>query len=305
MTVLPPDHKSSARAADCHVVTSRAELREAVNAARDSGKSIGLVPTMGALHAGHLSLVSASRRACGFTIVTIFVNPSQFGPGEDYQQYPRTLESDLARLAPLGVDLIFAPRVEEVYRPGHATHVEMTGVAEPLEGRWRLGHFRGVATVVLKLFNVATPDMAFFGQKDYQQSLVIGRLVEDLDLNVQIRVCPIVREPDGLALSSRNAYLDSDGRQQALALVRCLARACDLFAAGDRDAATILARMRESFAPTPGVQVEYVTLSDANTLADVREVDGRTIALVAARVGNVRLIDNCFLAERPAASASL
>jgi len=300
---LPPDKTNAIRA--CQTVASRAALREAVAAFRnsgasDSGISIGLVPTMGALHAGHLSLVEASRRSCDFTVVTIFVNPTQFGPHEDYHKYPRTLESDVAQLAPLGVDLIFAPPVEEVYRPGHATHVEMAGVAEPLEGRSRPGHFRGVATVVLKLFNMATPDVAFFGQKDYQQSLMICRLVEDLDLQVRIRVCPIVREPDGLALSSRNAYLDSDGRRQALALVRSLAWACDLFAAGERDAATIRARMGEPFAAARRVQVEYLTLCDPHTLAEVRQVTDRTVALVAARIGDVRLIDNCFLGERPA-----
>jgi pantoate--beta-alanine ligase len=310
LSVLPPDPTTRERTGGIRVVTSRAALREAVtavrgSATRDSDNSIGLVPTMGALHAGHLSLVAAARRACGFTIVTIFVNPTQFGPQEDFQKYPRTLESDLAQLAPLGVDLVFAPPVEEVYRPGHATHVELAGVAEPLEGRLRPGHFRGVATVVLKLFNMTTPDVAFFGQKDYQQSLVILRLIEDLDLNVKICVCPIVREPDGLALSSRNAYLDSNGRRQALALVHSLTLACDLFGAGQRDAAMILARMRESFSGIPGIQLEYLTLADANTLSDVREVDGRTVALVAARVGNVRLIDNCFLGERPTAVANL
>lgn len=310
MTVLPHDHKATVRSSVCNVVTSRAALREALAGFRQSGvrgsradvvkTSIGLVPTMGALHAGHLSLVEASRRECDFTVVTVFVNPIQFGPHEDFQKYPRTLESDVAQLAPLGVDLVFAPPVEEVYRPGHATYLEMAGVTEPLEGRSRPGHFRGVATVVLKLFNMTTPDVAFFGQKDYQQSLTIRRLVEDLDLNVRIRVCPIVREPDGLALSSRNVYLSSEGRRQALALVRSLALACDLFASGERGAATIVARMRESLAATAGVQVEYATLADANTLDEVQQVDDRTVALVAARVGNVRLIDNCFLGERPA-----
>lgn len=310
MTVFPPDHKASARTSVCNVVTSRAALREALAGLRQSGvhgaradvvkTSIGLVPTMGALHAGHLSLVEASRRECDFTVVTIFVNPTQFGPHEDFQMYPRTLESDLAQLAPLGVDLVFAPSVEEVYRPGHATYLEMAGVTEPLEGHSRPGHFRGVATVVLKLFNMTTPDVAFFGQKDYQQSLTIQRLVEDLDLNVRIRVCPIVREPDGLALSSRNVYLSSEGRRQALALVHSLALACDVFNSGERGATTILAQMRESLAATPGVQLEYVTLVEANTLAEVQQVDDRTVALVAARVGNVRLIDNCFLGELPA-----
>ncbi len=254
---------------------------------------------MEALHAGHLSLVEASRKECDFTVVTIFVNPTQFGPGEDFQKYPRTLDADLLRLAPLGVDLVFAPPVEEVYRPGHATHVEMSGVAEPLEGRCRPGHFRGVATVVLKLLNIVSPDVAYFGQKDYQQSLVIRRLVEDLDLGVRIRVCPIVREPDGLALSSRNAYLDSAARRRALVLVRSLARGCDLFAAGERDAETILAKMRDVLSSTAGVELDYLALCDPDTLVEVGRTNEQTVALIAARVGEVRLIDNCLLGQRP------
>ena len=175
---------------------------------------------MGALHAGHLSLAEAARAESDFVVVSIFVNPTQFGPGEDFERYPRDLAGDVARLARLGVDLVFAPAAAEIYRAGRATMVEPAAVAEPLEGEFRPGHFRGVATVVLKLFNIVAPDVAFFGQKDYQQSLVVRRLVEDLDLPVKIRVCPTVREPDGLAMSSRNAYLSPEDRRRALALVR-------------------------------------------------------------------------------------
>ena len=188
-------------------VTTVAQLREQLRTARRAGRKIGLVPTMGALHEGHLSLVRAAKAECDYTVVSIYVNPSQFGPNEDFAKYPRTLEADLALLAGCGADLVFAPGNDEVYRAGHATWVEVGPVAEPLEGVFRPGHFRGVATVVLKLLNMVQPDAAYFGQKDYQQALVIRRMVADLDLPVAIRVCPTVREPDGLAMSSRNRYL--------------------------------------------------------------------------------------------------
>lgn len=277
------------------VVTTTAALRACVAAARRQGRSIGLVPTMGALHAGHLSLVDASVGECSFTVVTIFVNPMQFGPQEDFHRYPRDLGADLAALAGHGADLVFAPQVEEIYPPGHATRVEMRGVAEPLEGRCRPGHFSGVATVVLKLFNIATPDVAYFGQKDYQQSLVVRRLAADLDLPIAIRVCPIVREPDGLALSSRNRYLSTAEREQALTLSQSLRLAADLVAAGQRDAAHVLARMRELFAVAPQVRLDYLVLVDPETLAEVRAITGPTLAAVAAQVGSTRLIDNALL----------
>ncbi|MBI2827149.1 MAG: pantoate--beta-alanine ligase [Planctomycetia bacterium] len=295
----PPTSPPAAPSASCRLVRDRAAVRDAVSAARAAGKSIGLVPTMGALHAGHLSLVQASRRECGCTVVTVFVNPTQFGPGEDFDRYPRNLDGDVAQLAPLGVDLVFAPEPDEVYRPGHTTMVEVAGVAEPLEGKHRPGHFRGVATVVLKLFNMVAPDVAFFGQKDYQQSLVVRRLAEDLDVPVRIRVCPTVREPDGLALSSRNAYLGPDDRRKALALSRSLTLAGELFESGERDAAVIRRRMMEIFEATPGVTLDYLALADADTLVEVSEVNPHTVALVAARVGNVRLIDNSFLWQHP------
>ena len=214
------------------VVSSRVELRAALIAARREGKSIGLVPTMGALHAGHVSLVEASAARCDFTVVTIFVNPTQFAPNEDFRKYPRTLESDLAALAGHGVDLVFTPPTDEIYRPGHATYVEPSGPALPLEGRCRPGHFRGVATIVLKLFNLVQPDVACFGRKDYQQSLVVRRMVDDFDLPIEICVCPIVREADGLALSSRNVYLDAEARRRALVLSRSLRLADELVEAG-------------------------------------------------------------------------
>ena len=224
------------------LVTTVAQLRDELGAVRRAGKKIGLVPTMGALHEGHLSLVRAARAECDYTVVSIYVNPSQFGPGEDFAKYPRTLEDDLALLAGCRTDLVFAPSNEEVYRPGHATWVEVGAVAEPLEGACRPGHFRGVATIVLKLLNMVQPDVAYFGQKDFQQALVIRRMVADLDVPVAIRVCPIVREADGLAMSSRNRYLSPAARQRALVLWKSLQLAGELVAtrraqcAGDRRA---------------------------------------------------------------------
>ncbi|HEV7226799.1 MAG TPA: pantoate--beta-alanine ligase [Pirellulales bacterium] len=277
------------------IVATRAALRTAIDAARARRQSIGLVPTMGALHAGHLSLIEAARRECGFTVVTIFVNPAQFGPQEDFQRYPRTLEADLAAIGKVGADLVFAPDVGEMYGPQHATFVEMQGIAQPLEGAARPDHFRGVATIVLKLFNLTTPDRAYFGQKDYQQSLVVRRLAADLDLPVDIRVCPIVRETDGLAMSSRNVYLAPEERNQALTLFRSLHRAEELAAAGERDAETILAAMRELYRNAPRVRLEYLVLADPDTLEPVSRLTGPTLAAVAALVGKTRLIDNQIL----------
>jgi pantoate--beta-alanine ligase len=274
------------------VVSKPADLRVAVAAVRRDGQSIGLVPTLGALHAGHLSLVEAAHRECGFTVVSIFVNPTQFGPHEDYTRYPRPLARDLELLAAAGVDLVFAPEVETMYPPGCTTTVDVGPVAKPLEGHFRPGHFRGVATVVLKLLSLVAPNVAYFGRKDYQQSLVVRRMVADLDLPVELRICPTVREPDGLALSSRNAYLSPSARRKALALSRSLRRAQELAAAGRRDATEVLADMRRLFAEHADVQVDYLILADPETLADVSTIEPGTVALVAARVEGTRLIDN-------------
>jgi pantoate--beta-alanine ligase len=273
-------------------VTTRAKLREAVAAERSRGHSIGLVPTMGALHAGHLSLVEAARRECGFTVATIFVNPTQFGPGEDYQRYPRTLDADLAALASVGTDLLFAPPTEVIYRPGATTFVDVGPVAAPLEGQFRPGHFRGVATVVLKLFNLVGADIAYFGRKDYQQSLVIRRMVADLDVPIQVRVCPTVRESDGLALSSRNTYLDATARERALTLSRSLRLAQEVVVSGERRAVAIIERMRRLFADIPSAQIDYIALCDPETLEPVTLVDRVAVALLAVRIGGTRLIDN-------------
>jgi pantoate--beta-alanine ligase len=297
MSNRSPAATQSAAAMRTRLVTTREVLHSELAKARRAGRTIGLVPTMGALHAGHLSLAEASRLECDFTVATIFVNPTQFGPHDDFQRYPRTLDSDLDALASVGVDLVFAPEVPEVYRPGHATHVEVRGPAEPLEGRFRPGHFRGVATVVLKLFNLVLPDRAYFGQKDFQQSLVIRRMVADLDLPIEVRVCPIVREPDGLAMSSRNAYLTAQQREEALVLHRSLRRAAELVAAGERDAKAVLDEAQKLFAAVPDVRIEYFTLVDPETLEDVERIDHKTLAAIAAVVGTTRLIDNLVIGQ--------
>lgn len=280
------------------LVTNLDELRAALAKVRGDRKTIGLVPTMGALHAGHVSLVERSRRECDFTVVTIFVNPTQFGPHEDFERYPRHLEADLVLLRPTGADLVFTPEAGDVYGRRHATFVEMHGVAEPLEGRCRPGHFRGVATVVLKLFNMTMPDRAYFGQKDYQQSLLIRRMVADLDLPIEVCVCPTVREPDGLALSSRNVYLSPSERQQALAISRSLRRAEELVQAGEHRADAV-AKAMQSILGTAGLRLEYVAVVDAETLEPVAAIDRPVLAAVAAYAGKTRLIDNALLVPSP------
>ena len=276
------------------VLATAAETRAALLPFRRAGQRIGLVPTMGALHAGHMSLVRASKSECDITVVSIYVNPSQFGPHEDLAKYPRTLAADLEKLAACDTDFVVAPNDAEVYRPGHATWVEVGPIAEPLEGRFRPGHFRGVATVVLKLFNVVQPDVAFFGQKDYQQAAVIRRMVADLDLPVQIRVCPIVREADGLAMSSRNVYLSPEARERAVVLSNSLEMAQRIVDAGQHDAATVVRFMTEMIAAAGGA-IDYVTLVDPDTLEPVQQVNGPVVALVAVKFGDTRLIDNILL----------
>jgi pantoate--beta-alanine ligase len=277
------------------LVDNTADLRRAVADARAAGKTIGLVPTMGALHEGHLSLVRASRAECDLTVVTIFVNPTQFGPHEDLEKYPRTLENDLRLLAGEGADLAFAPPREALYPAGFSTYVDPPDVALTLEGKCRPGHFRGVTTIVLKLFNLAQAHVAYFGQKDYQQARVIDRMVHDLDVPIIIRVCPIVRESDGLAMSSRNRYMNPAERDKALALWRCLTAARDLVASGQRDAATVATGMRAVLQEREVTRIDYAALADPDTLQPVTTIEGPTMALVAAHVGKTRLIDNLRL----------
>jgi len=247
---------------------------------------------MGALHEGHLSLVRAAQAACGLTVVTVFVNPTQFGPQEDFDKYPRTLASDVDALAACRADLVFAPSREEMYPAGCSTCVEPPAVARRWEGECRPGHFRGVATVVLKLFNLAQADVAFFGQKDYQQAAVIRQMAQDLNVPVEIRVCPTVREPDGLTMSSRNRYLSADERRQALAISRSLRWADQLAAGGERRAAKLAEAMQGVLAEAQIRQIDYVAVVDPDTLEPVSELAGPAIALIAAKVGTTRLIDN-------------
>jgi pantoate--beta-alanine ligase len=274
------------------LVHTIAEVRRAVSAVRQAGQGIAVVPTMGALHEGHLSLVRAAAAECSFVIVTIFVNPTQFGPAEDFSKYPRTLPEDVAALATVAVDLVFAPSVEEMYPAGCTTSVEPPAVAAPLEGRCRPGHFRGVATVVLKLFNIVQADVAYFGRKDYQQALVIQRMVRDLDVPIAIRMGATVREPDGLALSSRNRYLNADQRVAATALSRALTLAAEQVASGARDGAVISAAMRAVLVQAGLERIDYATVADPLTLQPVQEIHGDVVALIAAYTGTTRLIDN-------------
>ena len=258
------------------------------------GKRIGLVPTMGALHEGHLSLVRASKAECDVTVVWIYVNPSQFGPHEDLTKYPRMLQADLEKLATCDTEFVLAPGDVEVYRPGHVTWVEVCAVAEPLEGRCRPGHFRGVATIVLKLLNMIQADVAYFGQKDYQQAAVIRRMVADLDVPVEIRVCPIIREPDGLAMSSRNVYLNPDARQRATVLWQSLELARQLVARGESDATAIARQMTERILAA-GATIDYVALVDPDSLSAVERIAGPTLAVLAVKIDGTRLIDNAIL----------
>jgi pantoate--beta-alanine ligase len=256
------------------------------------GESLALVPTMGALHEGHLSLVRQARKECEVAVVSIFVNPTQFGPTEDFARYPRNPQKDLELLRRLGVDVVFAPSSAEIYPAGFATFLDPGHIVTVFEGAIRPGHFRGVATVVLKLFNIVRPDIAFFGQKDFQQVVVVRRLVEDLNLPVRIAVCPIVREADGLARSSRNVYLNEEERKAAPVLFRSLERAEEMAQAGEADAERLLEEMRRAFAAEVRVQLDYAAIVNPGTLEPVAEVVPGSVALVAARLGSVRLIDN-------------
>lgn len=275
-----------------HVIRTVAELRRWSRAAKQAGKIVGLVPTMGALHEGHLSLVRAAKAQCGAVAASIFVNPTQFGPNEDFSKYPRTWDADCALLEAEGVDVIFAPTPEEMYPAGAATFVEVAGLSERLDGASRPGHFRGVATVVAKLFTAAEPDLAYFGQKDAAQVAVLRRMVADLYLPVELVVCPIVREPDGLAMSSRNRYLSPEERRQALVLSRALDAVRLAVGGGESSAVALIAIAHAAFASEPAVRVDYVVAVDWGTLLPVDQVAEGTLFAVAAYVGTTRLIDN-------------
>ena len=277
------------------VLTDQRQARLAVAESRAAGKSIGVVLTMGALHEGHLSLVRVSQQECDTTYVTIFLNPTQFAPHEDLSRYPRNLDEDLHKLRGLEVEYAFVPHESEIYPPGFSTFVQPPAISKPLEGECRPGHFRGVATVVLKLLQLIPADRTYFGEKDFQQCLVVRQMLADLNVPVAIRTCPTVRDSDGLAMSSRNRYLNRQEREQALALSRGLTTIRQQFDGGQRDVAVLVAELRQKLKQAQIARVDYATIRDAETLDSIRQVDRPARALIAAYVGSTRLIDNCAL----------
>jgi pantoate--beta-alanine ligase len=272
-------------------------MKQVTRQARADGRLIGFVPTMGALHEGHLSLVRAAARQCSPVIASIFVNPKQFGPSEDFQKYPRTHEADRARLESLGVDFVFVPPPAEMYPDGFRTYVDVEGLDERLEGRSRPGHFRGVTTVVAKLFEIVQPHFAYFGRKDAQQARIIRQMARDLNFDAEIVVCPIVRETDGLAMSSRNAYLSPEERRAATVLFRALDAARSKIMAGERDALHLSAMMRQIIAAEPLASLDYAEIVDADTFEPVTRLRRSCLALLAVFVGATRLIDNILIEE--------
>lgn len=270
-------------------------MKELAKNALVNERSLGLVPTMGALHEGHFSLVRAAKHKCSPVVVSIFVNPKQFGPTEDLKKYPRTFEADREALASLGVDILFAPTPDEMYPAGFSTSVSVKGLSERLEGRARPGHFDGVATVVLKLCEIVQPRVAFFGRKDAQQARIIRQMVTDLNLSTEIELCPIVREPDGLALSSRNVYLSPEDRRAAVAISRALAACKECISSGERDVARLLATIRGKLESEPRLTVDYAEIVDADSFEPVRMIRGNCYVLIAVKVGGTRLIDNAYI----------
>jgi pantoate--beta-alanine ligase len=271
------------------------DMRAASRAARRTGLRLGLVPTMGALHEGHLSLIRAAKASCQVVAASIFVNPTQFGPNEDLAKYPRPLEHDRELLENEGVDLLFAPPVDEMYPSGTPTWVTVEDLSDKLDGRSRPGHFRGVTTIVTKLFHAVEPDAAFFGQKDAAQAAIIRRMVRDLNFPVEIVICPIVREPDGLAMSSRNIYLDLQQRKEALVLQRSLMQVKQMDGAGEYNAARLIVAAKEVFVTEPAVRLDYFEIVDPDSLDPVHDVSKGALVAVAAFVGTTRLIDNILL----------
>ncbi len=277
------------------VIQSPREMQEKSLAFKREGKTISCVPTMGFLHEGHLSLMRAARAAADVLVVTIFVNPAQFGPSEDFSTYPRDLDRDLDLCRKEGVDIVFTPETSDIYPEGYSTYVEETALSRGLCGALRPGHFRGVATVVAKLFNILQPDRAFFGRKDYQQLRVIAKMVEDLNMPVEIIGCPIVREKDSLAMSSRNKYLNPEERKEALCLRRALLRAEELVKGGERSVSAIIAEMRTMIEKEPRARIDYIEIRDGETLEPVERVGEGTLIALAVFIGKTRLIDNAVL----------
>jgi len=277
------------------VIEDIEEMRRHTTLVRREGKTIGFIPTMGALHDGHLSLMRHAKGETDHVITSIFVNPTQFGPGEDYEEYPRDLEGDIEKAASAGVETLFTPSVSAIYPEGYRTFVEVEGLSDLLCGKTRPGHFRGVATIVLKLFNIVKPHKAFFGQKDYQQTVVVKKMVEDLNMDIDIIVLPTVREADGLAMSSRNQYLNPEERRSAPALYRSLQEARLLFERGEKDPGILKGAIERTLRSEPAVRVEYIAIVNPETLEGERELRKGTVIALAARIGKTRLIDNIIL----------
>jgi pantoate--beta-alanine ligase len=285
------------------ILTSAAEVTVVSKEARQAGKRVGFVPTMGALHQGHLSLVRTARSQTDVVIASVFVNPLQFGPTEDFNKYPRDAEKDSAMLAAEKTDYLFLPAVEEMYPPGATTWVNVEGLSEKLDGRSRPGHFRGVTTVVAKLFNIVQPDFAFFGQKDAAQVAIVNKMVRDLNFDVRIVVCPIIREADGLAMSSRNAYLNPEQRKQALVLYRALMRVQTLADRGESNSARLRVAGEQVMAEESAVKPDYFEIVNRETLEPVSDISSSALVAVAAYVGSTRLIDNIVVTGKGTASA--
>ena len=270
-------------------------LKSEIAGARRDGKSVGFVPTMGFLHEGHLSLLREAVRQTEYVVLSIFVNPLQFGVGEDYEEYPRDLEQDRKKAEEAGCDLIFYPEVKSMYPRGYLTYVNTEGISEPLCGGSRPGHFRGVTTVVTKLFNLVTPDKAFFGQKDAQQALIIRKMVADLNMNLEIVVCPTIREDDGLAMSSRNAYLEPGERKAAAILYRTLKKARDMVLSGEKDARVVRDFMVDSIGKEPRANIQYIEVVDSETLQPLEEIETSALLALAVKLGETRLIDKILV----------
>jgi pantoate--beta-alanine ligase len=270
-------------------------VRRLVKAARSKGKKICLVPTMGALHIGHISLIEAAKKKCDFVVVSIFVNPTQFGPGEDFEKYPRPLKADLEICRKADVDVVFAPAAEQMYPRENLAWINVEKLTRQLCGRFRPRHFRGVATVCAKLFNVVAPDIAFFGQKDAQQAIVIRRMVTDLNMPLKIVVCPTVRQADGLAVSSRNQYLTEQQKKDAAYIYKALKKSENLVRRGTKKSETIISEMKKILKQVPSIKIEYISIVDAQTLQELDKITGRALIAVAVKIGSTRLIDNIVI----------
>ncbi len=280
------------------VISSIVEMQKTSLGLRNRGKSVGFVPTMGALHKGHTSLIEKAKKASDVVILSIFVNPTQFTAGEDYYSYPRDIEKDKTTASDIGVDYLFLPSADEMYPEGYKTFVNVEDITEPLCGKFRLGHFKGVATVVLKLFNIVKPHRAYFGEKDYQQLLVIRRMARDLNLDIEIVNMPTIREGDGLAMSSRNRYLNQKEMVSAAAIYKALKISQEMVKDSERVSKNIITEMERVIKSEDGIKIDYISICDPDTLEDVKIINDRALIAIAVRIGNARLIDNCIVEVR-------